>query len=35
MLVGVSETEPPRSNYQAWMYAQLDALDKALSRAAD
>jgi zinc/manganese transport system substrate-binding protein len=33
-IVGVSETEPPGSSYQAWMYAQLDALDKALSSAA-
>jgi zinc/manganese transport system substrate-binding protein len=32
-IVGVAETEPPGSSYQAWMYAQLDALDKALSRA--
>jgi zinc/manganese transport system substrate-binding protein len=32
-VVGVSETEPPGSTYQAWMYAQLDALDKALSKA--
>jgi zinc/manganese transport system substrate-binding protein len=31
-IVGVSETEPPGSTYQAWMYAQLDALDKALSK---
>ena len=30
-IVGVSETEPPGSTYQAWMYAQLDALDWALS----
>jgi zinc/manganese transport system substrate-binding protein len=34
-VVGVSETEPPGSSYQAWMYAQLDALDRALSRAAE
>jgi zinc/manganese transport system substrate-binding protein len=33
-VVGVSETEPPGSSYQAWMYAQLDALDKALSKEA-
>ncbi len=33
-IVGVSETEPPGSTYQAWMYAQLDALDKALSKGA-
>jgi zinc/manganese transport system substrate-binding protein len=32
-VVGVSETEPPDSNYQSWMLAQLDALDKALSAA--
>jgi zinc/manganese transport system substrate-binding protein len=31
-IVGVAETEPPGSNYQSWMYAQLDALDRALSR---
>jgi zinc/manganese transport system substrate-binding protein len=30
-VVGVSETEPPGSNYQAWMTSQLDELDKALS----
>lgn len=30
-IVGVSETEPPGSTYQAWMYAQLEALDRALS----
>jgi zinc/manganese transport system substrate-binding protein len=30
-VVGVSETEPPGKNYQAWMGAQLDALDRALS----
>lgn len=30
-VVGVSETEPPGSTYQAWMLGQLDALDKALS----
>jgi zinc/manganese transport system substrate-binding protein len=29
-VVGVSETEPPNANYQAWMMGQLDALDKAL-----
>ena len=29
-VVGVSETEPPDTNYQAWMLGQLDALDKAL-----
>jgi zinc/manganese transport system substrate-binding protein len=29
-VVGVSETEPPNSTYQAWMTGQLDALDKAL-----
>ncbi|MDB5395417.1 MAG: cation transporter substrate-binding protein [Rhodospirillales bacterium] len=33
-VVGVSETEPPGSRYQDWMSAQLDALDKALSGAA-
>ena len=30
-VVGVSETEPLNSTYQAWMMGQLDALDKALS----
>ena len=30
-VVGVSETEPPKSTYQAWMLGQLDALDKALA----
>ena len=29
-VVGVSETEPPDSNYQKWMLGQLDALDAAL-----
>ena len=29
-VVGVTETEPPGQNYQAWMLSQLDALDKAL-----
>jgi len=29
-VVGVSETEPPDSTYQAWMLGQLNALDKAL-----
>jgi zinc/manganese transport system substrate-binding protein len=29
-VVGVSETEPPDSNYQSWMLGQLDALDAAL-----
>lgn len=29
-VVGVSETEPPNTNYQGWMMGQLDALDKAL-----
>ena len=33
-IVGVSETEPPGSTYQNWMLGQLDALDRALSRAA-
>jgi zinc/manganese transport system substrate-binding protein len=32
-VVGVSETEPPHSNYQSWMLGQLDALDRALSAA--
>ena len=30
-VVGVSETEPPGSNYQTWMLGQLDELDKALT----
>ena len=30
-VVGVSETQPPGKTYQAWMGAQLDALDRALS----
>jgi zinc/manganese transport system substrate-binding protein len=30
-VVGVSETEPPRTTYQAWMLAELSALDSALS----
>ena len=30
-IVGVSETEPAGKTYQAWMLAQLDALDSALS----
>ena len=33
-IVGVSETEPPGSSYQAWMYTQLDALDRTLSSGA-
>jgi zinc/manganese transport system substrate-binding protein len=31
-VVGVTETEPAGTTYQAWMMDQLDALDKALSR---
>jgi len=30
-VVGVTETEPAGKNYQDWMIAQLDVLDKALS----
>jgi zinc/manganese transport system substrate-binding protein len=30
-VVGISETEPPNTTYQAWMTRQLEALDKALS----
>jgi zinc/manganese transport system substrate-binding protein len=30
-VVGVSETEPPNTTYQAWMMGQLNALDHALS----
>ena len=30
-VLGVTETEPARTTYQAWMLAQLDALDQALS----
>ena len=33
-VLGVSETEPAGTTYQAWMLAQLDALDQALSRPA-
>jgi zinc/manganese transport system substrate-binding protein len=29
-VVGVTETEPANTSYQAWMLGQLDALDKAL-----
>ena len=32
-VVGVSETEPADRTYQQWMTGQLDALDKALSKA--
>ena len=32
-VVGVSETEPASTTYQAWMLSQLDALDAALSGA--
>jgi zinc/manganese transport system substrate-binding protein len=31
-VVGISETEPAGMHYQDWMMAQLDALDKALSK---
>ena len=31
-IVGISETEPAGTHYQDWMLAQLDALDKALSK---
>jgi zinc/manganese transport system substrate-binding protein len=31
-VIGVTETEPPGRNYQAWMLSQLDAVDKALSK---
>jgi zinc/manganese transport system substrate-binding protein len=30
-IVGVSETEPPGMNYQAWMGGQLEATGKALA----
>jgi zinc/manganese transport system substrate-binding protein len=30
-VIGVSETEPANTTYQAWMRGQLDALDKALA----
>ena len=33
-VLGVTETEPARTSYQAWMLAQLDALEQALSRPA-
>jgi len=29
-VVGVTETEPPATNYQGWMQAQIDALERAL-----
>jgi zinc/manganese transport system substrate-binding protein len=32
-VVGITETAPPDTTYQAWMLSQLDALDKALSGA--
>jgi zinc/manganese transport system substrate-binding protein len=32
-VVGITETAPPETTYQAWMLSQLDALDKALSGA--
>jgi zinc/manganese transport system substrate-binding protein len=31
-VLGVTETEPAHTSYQAWMLAQLDALEQALSR---
>lgn len=31
-VVGISETEPAGTHYQDWMLAQLDVLDKALSK---
>src|SRR5574337_224072 len=30
-VIGVSETEPPNTTYQAWMLKQLEALDRALA----
>ncbi len=33
-VLGVTETEPAQTSYQAWMLAQLDALEQALSRPA-
>ena len=33
-VLGVTETEPAGTTYQAWMLAQLDALEQALSRPA-
>jgi zinc/manganese transport system substrate-binding protein len=30
-VVGIAETQPPGSTYQAWMTAQIDALDRALA----
>ena len=33
VVVGVSETGPPKSTYQDWMMGQLNALDKALAGA--
>jgi len=34
-VVGVSETEPPKTSYQDWMMRQLNALDRALAGAAE
>ena len=31
-IVGVSETEPPGTTYQAWMTGALEAVDKALPK---
>ena len=30
----VTETEPPDNNYQGWMMSELDAIDRALPKAA-
>jgi zinc/manganese transport system substrate-binding protein len=30
-IVGVTETEPPATKFQAWMLGQLDAIARALS----
>jgi zinc/manganese transport system substrate-binding protein len=31
-VVGVTETEPPGQNYQAWMTSEVDAVARALSK---
>ncbi len=31
-VVGATETEPPRTTYQAWMTSELDAIDRALPK---
>jgi zinc/manganese transport system substrate-binding protein len=31
-VVGATETEPPGETYQAWMTAEIDAVDQALPK---